>query len=150
LRAEFGVYPSRQNETLDPRESVAPLFEGVEVVYEIGIQPEPIVLPKVGIEFDVSLSIQAQVNAARKHLTQKARNWPSSSQRVQPSQKKFPFYLRLLDFEAAVTKDREIGAHLFPRQEGESLRHSIRDTIKAARRWQNDYLRIAFHSPTAS
>jgi hypothetical protein len=106
--------------------------------------------PKVGIEFDVSLPIEAQLNAARKHLAQKAREWPSSSQRIQPSRKKFPLYLRLLDFEAALTKDREIGTHLFPGQEGESLRHSIRDTLKAARRWQNDYLPIAFHSPAAS
>jgi hypothetical protein len=150
LREEFKVYPSLRNETLDPRESGAPLFEGVEVVYEVNIQPEPIVLPKVGIEFDVSLPIEAQLNAARKHLTQKAKEWPSSSQRVKPSRKKFPLYLRLLDFKAAVTKDREIGAHLFIGEEGEPLRHSIRDTLKAARRWQNDYLRIALHSPAAS
>jgi hypothetical protein len=152
LREVFKVYPSRKNETLDPRENGAPLFEGVEIVHEIEVQPNPIMLPEVGILFDVSLPIEPQLDGARKLLADKAKKWlPSPQKRVQPPIKKFPLYLRLLDFEAALTPDKKIGAALFPEAKAaETLRDSIRDTLNAAQRWQRDYLLVALHSRAIS
>jgi hypothetical protein len=151
LRQEFRICPSRQNETLDPRETRVPLFEGAEIVYEIETEPEPLKLPQVGILYDVSLSLQPQIDATWKLLAERAREWSSSAPRnVKPPLEKFPTYLRLLDFEAIATTDIEIGSHLFPGKSGEGLRDIINKTSKAARRWQDDYLLIALHSPTGS
>jgi hypothetical protein len=122
LRAEFrvctGMTPGINN-TLDPADSRAPLFEGAEIVYEIEqLQREPIRPPKVVIEFDATLVIEPQLDGARRLLDERARELSSSPRKVRPPLGKFQTYLRLIDFQNEGATDREIGEHLFPHLKG--------------------------------
>jgi hypothetical protein len=146
LRVEFRVHPSRKNETLDPREKHAPLFEGREIVHEILSEPE-VKFPQVGILFDVSLPLKPQVDAAWNHLKKRSSHQPASRR---PQFRKFTRYLRLLDFQAIGAPDPDIGERLFPNARDEQLRDLIRDTLDQAHGWQHDYLLIALHSSAYS
>jgi hypothetical protein len=150
LRREFRICPSRVNSTLDPCNGQPPVFEGAEVVYEIEIQSDLLRLPKIGIEYDVSLPLGPQIDATWALLAQKAEGWSPPSKGVRPQTASLQRDLRLLDFAEIGAPDNEIGHHLFPNKSGEALRDIINKAAKAARRWQDNYLRIALHSPTAS
>lgn len=138
LRVEFRVYPSPENQTLDLRESCAPFFGAIYQIRSIS----EVELPQVGILFDVSLPLPAQIEATRKLLTQLATEQPSQRPK-RPQVDKLPRYLRLLDFQAVGAPDSEIGKHLFPNAKGERLRDLIRDSFDQAQHWQRDYLLIA-------
>jgi hypothetical protein len=157
LRQEFRVVSSVARGTNippDPRDSRLPLFEGAEIVCVVEVQPDPVKPPKILIEFDCSLPVEPQISVARQHLIQHLieRTWELGlvKRPIKMQVDKFPRYLRLLDFEAAGTTDKEIGKHLFPSAEGERLRNLIRDNLEQAQRWQRDYLLIALHSPATS
>jgi hypothetical protein len=154
LRQEFRVVVSVARGTgipPDPRDSRPPLFEGVEIVYEVEVQPDPVKPPKILIEYDYSLPLEPQIEVARLLLMKRAREWGSvEPRRAKIQTDKFPRYLRLLDFEEAGTRDEEIGRYLFPRKSGDDLRDTIRKNLTAARRWRSDYLIIALHPLAAS
>jgi hypothetical protein len=150
LREEFKVRSTFANETLDPHSNVPPAFDRMAAV-EIIVRSRPTQLPKVGIEFDVTLPIRAQLVAARQLLQRRADRyrttndvpaWPSKRPRVE----KLTPYLRLLDFEEAGASDQEIGAALNPNKSGESLRDVIRKQLDAAHKCQEQYLLLAWHS----
>jgi hypothetical protein len=139
LGDEFGLdySPISGNGLLDPRVSRPPIFKinRVVMIHRIDrVRP-----PKVLIEFDVELPIQPQMLAAQQELDRRAK-------RVEPIRmqvEKFPRYLQYLDFHDTGALDAIIGRHLFPGQNGEKLRNSLRNTFEAALRWSDDYRRIA-------
>jgi Proteobacterial transcriptional regulator-like domain len=146
LRDEFRVYSTNDANvsTLDPRLRQPPAFAGRSptVVY---VHASAVEWPQVLLSFDVTLPIGPQLEGARQVLLchQAERQHPS---RMQIDT--FPRYLRLLDFKEARAPNREIGDYLFSDSvQGEPLRKLIRQNLKAAQRWQNNYLGIALHSP---
>jgi hypothetical protein len=153
LRREFRICASRVNSTLDPCNGQPPVFEGAEVVYEIEEQHDELVLPRVGIEYDVSLPLRPQIDAARALLAQKAKEWSPlpQSKEVKPQTAILLRDLRLLDFAAeSGVSDNEIGRYLFSNKSGDALRDNINKATKSALGWQDKYLRIALRSPAAS
>jgi hypothetical protein len=169
------VSSTPHNRTLNPRSSMPPGFEGLGVTtVEMqstrvrlqwvphqngspqGVRPEP--ASTIVISYDLTMPIKPQLesaevtvllaaNAYRERGDGGARDVTQSTARLQAG--KFRRYLRLLDFDAASASDSEIGSYLFPDASGEQLRVLIRDTDKLARRWQDDYWRIALHSDAA-
>jgi hypothetical protein len=152
LREEFRIYAGTAagaNSTLDPRLAEPPLFEGAEIVVEVAVQSDPVKPPKVLIEFDATLPIEPQLDGARRLLHQRAKARPVWRS-ARPQIDKLARYLRLLDFDAEVAADEEIGEYLFPNFSGDQLRDAIRTNAQQARRWQSDYLILALHLPAAS
>jgi hypothetical protein len=149
LRDEFRVSTDSAhcNVTLDPRLERPPLFDGT-FIKEVQQHPDVVKLPKVLLEFDVQLSLELQLENARKVLARRAK--PYARRAVKLPIAKFPRYLRLLDFQDANVKDKEIGDHLFPNHSGEQLRDTIRKNFGAAFSWQDDYLIVALHRPASS
>jgi hypothetical protein len=150
LEEEFKVSADTGNGTLDPRSDRPPLFAG-ESIKEIAFLPgnvRPPNHPQVILEFDLRLAIEPQLRNARYLLQDRqARYFPQARRNVKLPIAKFPLYLRALDFEELGTPDKEIGKQLFPHASSDRLRDTIRKTLAAARRWQDDYLTIILHSP---
>jgi hypothetical protein len=142
------------NTMLDPRDSRPPLFDVLNIVTEVRSQADPVELPKVLIQYDVSLPLERQMEVVRRRLDDARRYWLRKTGNKQKTlhtpTDKFPLYLRLLDFKELGASDSEIGQALFPHHSGERLRNRIRDTLAAAHRWQKDYLLLALHRPAAS
>jgi hypothetical protein len=153
LREEFKVcsFSGTLNPALDPRLDRPPIFEGAlvtEVLFQRVIEPpeasgkfEPRPPVKTQLEFDHRLPIKSQLAAAHRLLERRA-----EMQDIQPHVRKFPEYLRLLDFDTYEIKSKEIGRSLFPHAKGQKLYDVIRDNREAAHRWQDVYLRIALSS----
>lgn len=139
LRDEFKVSgnptvdATRHNITLDPRRDLPPWFDGLGVttVHRWPTQPG-----KIQFEIDTTLPVEPQLEQVRQLLYRHRKRRGMQCD-------KFPRYLRLLDFDAAHTPDKEIGNHLFPGVSGEKLHDAIRKSSEAAHRHQTDYLLIA-------
>jgi hypothetical protein len=157
MRRQFRVYSSAlpgMNTALDPRDSRPPLFDAL-IATEVSWQADRVELPKVLIEFDVSLLDDPQLEAASQLLKHRRRYWLRKT--GQPPTRKptrlhtglFGRYLRMLDFNAIRMPpeqlERLIGRSLFPDDSGEKLRDLIRTNFTAARQRQDDYLLVAMH-----
>jgi hypothetical protein len=153
LEEEFRVVSSATtgNGVLDPRCNRPPLFGGESIAQVAMSIPRPPEHPLVILEFDLKLPVEIQIENARQLLLRRqARYFPHIQRDIKMPVAKFPLYLRLLDFEEVDAPDREIGEHLFPHALRDRLRDIIGKTVKAARKWQDDYLAIALRSPVAS
>jgi hypothetical protein len=163
LHAKFRVSSSPANGALDPRLSWPPTFDGQAVILvgqgatfvgrgatlPLVLHDEPQDSLKVGIQFDLSLPIDAQWKAARAVLLRRQKRLAAPTASLKFQVELFPLYLRLLDFEPG-TSDKEIGWYLAPHKSGGLLRDYLNKAALAASRWQQDYLLIALHPPASS
>jgi hypothetical protein len=147
LHDEFRVNSTAANGLVDPRLDAPPLFDGAEVVIEIEMQTALVKLPKVLIQFDLTLPIEPQLEGARWLLRRKARKsggapWPN----VKPRSGQLSLYLRLLDFHEEGAPEEEIGSTLYPNLSGEQLHDTVRKNFDAALKCQDNYLHLALRS----
>jgi hypothetical protein len=150
LRREFRISATPfSNHNLDPRSALPPFFDGL-TVWEVSGNIGEVKPPRIVFEFDVRLPGDPQFAYAKMRFLEAAKRLSPPPRNVKPPTQKFQSYLRLLDFEEIRTRDNEIGRYLFLNKSGEALRDIVNKTSKAARRWQDDYLRIALHAPAAS
>jgi hypothetical protein len=148
LHDKFRVNASPMNGLLDPHLDAPPLFDGAGLIVEIIKQSDLVKLPKVLIQFDLTLPIEPQLEGARQLLLYKAKikNFPALPP-VRPQIDKLSSYLRLLDFHAEGVSDKEIGSALYPHLLGdrERLHDAIRKDDKTARHHQDNYLLLVLH-----
>ena len=146
LHDEFRIYSSAMNGLLDPHLDAPPVFEGAWAV-EIMRQVDLVKLPKVLIQFDLTLPIEPQLEAARRQLLLRAKIkdfpvWPTKK----PRKLLLITFLRLLDFHEEGASEKEIAGALYPNLSGEQLHDTIRKHFESARKYQDDYLKLGLHT----
>jgi hypothetical protein len=140
MRDKFYVFGGGLNPMVDPRNKHPPTFE-TQVVTQVDFQKHPGPEHEVLIRFDLRFPLEPQWHLVHKWLLAKQNPQPPIGR---PQLRKFPLYLRLLDFQETRTSDKEIGAHLFPNMSGQKLHYLVRDNDQAARDWQRRYFQIAW------
>jgi hypothetical protein len=150
FRIMFTTRPG-SNTALDPRIGTPPIFQGLVPVIIEAMSPTLLSVEeyraprKIAFEIDETLPTGPQITAVVRYLEQRAKHFSAEHAQPRPPFRNFSRLLRLLDFDSKRASDKEIGAHLLPGAEGKSLHNWIDDNLKAARRWQNDYLLVALH-----